>query len=288
MRLIVTADLHYNHPRSRPLAEKLIADINRAGGDVLLVIGDTAPCDTEELEQCLSLFHFAGPKLFVAGNHELWTHGQDSYAIHTTELPRRVRELGWRWLEGDPFVAGNDLAIVGSIGWYDYSFAQSNLQIPQRFYRHKVSPGAAGHLAEYQHLLDDPADDLTPQALSVVGRWNDGRFVKLHRDDEQFLHELTARLNRQLHALEHVRTIVAATHHLPFRELLPPSHTTQWDFAKAYLGSDAIGGTLLRHKNVRHAFCGHSHFPAESTVGPIHAVNVGSGYRAKKFLAVDL
>ena len=54
--------------------------------------------DGDALEKCLSMFRFAGPKLFIAGNHELWTtdEGGDSYAIHTTHLPRRVRQLGWR------------------------------------------------------------------------------------------------------------------------------------------------------------------------------------------------
>jgi hypothetical protein len=289
MRLIITADLHYDHAHAGTLVEQVVADINRAGGDVLLVIGDTASSDGDALEKCLSMFRFAGPKLFVAGNHELWTtdEGGDSYAIHTTHLPRRVRQLGWQWLETEPFVIGNDAAIVGTLGWYDYSYAQPSLEIPQRFYRQKVSPGAARHFEEFRHMLET-ADDVSPRAMKVTARWNDGRFVKLHRPDEQFLGELTTRLDRQLHDLAHVKTIVAATHHLPFRELLPPSHSAQWDFAKAYLGSDAIGGTLLRHKNVRHAYCGHSHYAAGTRIGHVHAVNIGSGYRVKKFLTLDV
>ena len=288
MRVVLTADLHYNHPRSRPLAEQLIANINRAGGDVLVIIGDTAVADSgdDALEQCLSRINFRGPRLFIAGNHELWTRTGDSHAIYTTELPRRVRAMGWHWLEDEPFVAG-DVAIVGSVGWYDYSFAQPSLQIPPRFYRHKLSPGAASYLEEFSHLLHD-GDDLSPQAMSVVARWNDGRFVKLHRRDEDFLGELLERLDRQLASLAHLRHVVAATHHLPFAELLPPPHSAQWDFAKAYLGSHALGQLLLKYENVRHVFCGHSHYPAEAQVSHIHAVNIGSGYRSKSFKLLDV
>ena len=289
MRLIVTADLHYDHANAGSMVEAVVTDINTTGGDVLLLVGDTATSDGDALERCLSLFNFAGPKLFIAGNHELWTEtGDDSYRLYTTDLPRRVRQLGWHWLESEPFIApGGQVAFVGSVGWYDYSYAQASLEIPQRFYRQKVSPGAARHFDEFRHLLE-PGEDIPPRAMRVTARWNDGRFVKLHRSDEQFLGELTARLDRQLHHLAHVKTVVAATHHLPYRELLPPSHSAQWDFAKAFLGSDAIGGTLLRHKNVRHAFCGHSHYAAETRIGHVHAVNVGSSYRAKKFLTLDL
>jgi 3',5'-cyclic AMP phosphodiesterase CpdA len=286
VRLLVTADLHFNHPRSRPLAEELIDRMNRAGGDVLVVVGDSAGSHGDALEQCLSRFRFKGPKLFVPGNHELWTAGGDSYALWTTELPRRCAAMGWQWLSDAPFVAG-DVAIVGSLGWYDYSFAPPELGIPRRFYERKISPGVADRLAEYADLLDEQSD-IAPVARQIVARWNDGVHVKLGRSDEQFLDELLARLDRQLGELAKMKTIVAAIHCLPFAELLPPSHSAQWDFAKAYLGSGRIGQVLLRHTNVKRVFCGHSHFPAETTVGSIHAVNIGSGYRAKHYRAEDV
>ena len=60
-------------------------------------------------------------------------------------------------------------------------------------------------------------------------------------------------------------------HHLPFRELLPPPHSAQWDFAKAFLGSERIGQLLLARPNVRHVFCGHSHLPMDVNIGEIRA-----------------
>ncbi|HMB96244.1 MAG TPA: hypothetical protein VKK61_09420, partial [Tepidisphaeraceae bacterium] len=231
-----------------------------------------------------SKFNFPGEKLFVAGNHELWTHGDDSYEILRKQLPVRIKNLGWRWLQGEPFVAG-DLAIVGNIGWYDYSFAQPSLEIPRRFYAAKISPGAAEHLSEFSYLL---GDDIPPHARQIVARWNDGKFVKLHRTDEQFLEELLAELKSQLDLLSRLKRIIAAVHHLPFAQLLPPPHGAQWDFAKAYLGSDRIGELLLRYTNLSDVFCGHSHFPATATIGHIHAINIGSGYRGKRHLALDI
>jgi predicted phosphodiesterase len=286
MRLIATADLHYNHPRSRGLADALIEEMNQAGGDVLLVVGDTAAADGDALERCLSRFRFAGPKLFVAGNHELWTSRDDSHAIYTQELPRRVRSLGWHWLEAEPFVAG-DVAIVGSVGWYDYSFAQPGLLIPRRFYERKISPGAAGRFEEFAALFR-PDDDLAPSAREIVARWNDGRYVKLHRSDDAFLLELLETLKAQLDAVASAGKVVAAVHHLPFRELLPPPHNSQWDFAKAYLGSERIGNLLLQSPNISHVFCGHSHLALEARVRHIHAINIGSGYRWKTFRTLDL
>jgi predicted phosphohydrolase len=286
MRLLATADLHYNHLKSRPSADDVIERMNAAGGDVLLVIGDAAAADGEALEECLSRFSFAGPKLFVPGNHELWTLGPDSYRLYREDLPRRVRALGWQWLPSEPFAMG-DVAIVGSIGWYDYSFAQDSLGIPRRFYEAKVSPGVAERINEFSPLLEQ-ADDVGPVARGVVARWNDGKFVKLHRSDEAFLRELAGEMRGQLEELRGTRSVVAAFHHLPFRELLPPARNIQWDFAKAYLGSALLGEVLLEFANVKHVLCGHSHFPAQARVVHVDAVNIGSGYRWKTFNVLDV
>jgi predicted phosphodiesterase len=287
MRVLVTSDVHYNHPASRPVAEELIGQINRAEGDVLVLVGDTGVLQDDHLGECLSRIEFKGEKLFVAGNHELWTHGADSYQLFKDELPRRVRALGWRWLQDEPLLVGDDVAIVGSIGWYDYSFAPAHLQIPRRFYEAKVSPGAAERLEEHYALFQD-ASDLGDEARSVVARWNDGKFIKLHRPDDVFLRELLDQLQSQLDALRDRRRVLAMIHHLPFRELLPPPRSGQWDFANAFLGSDAIGQLLLGYENVTDVYCGHSHFASERQIGHIRAVNPGCGYRHKTLVTIDV
>ena len=285
MRLLITADLHYNHARSKALAIDLIEEMNRAGGDALLVIGDTAVADGRHLEECLSRFTLPGPKLFLCGNHELWTHTGDSYALFTEELPRRVEALGWQWLETRPFVA-RSFAIVGTVGWYDYSLAADRLEIPRRFYEARLSPGAAEYLGR-SDLLGDRSD-LSPAALELVARWNDGKFVKLHRGDEAFLEECLARLESHLRDVTHLPRVVVATHHLPFRELLPPMRFNQLDFAKAYLGSERIGELIRRFPNVGRVYCGHSHFGVSARIGDLRATNIGSTYRWKTFDVLEL
>ncbi len=286
MRLLITADLHYNHGKSKALADDIIAQMNAAGGDGVLVVGDTAAADGGAFEQCLSRFTLKGPKLVVAGNHELWTNGPDSYSLLHETFPARAAAIGWQWLQDEPFIAG-EIAIVGNVGWYDYSFAQPSLNIPKRFYEQKVSPGAAERFEEFAFLFDR-TDDLTPETREIVARWNDGRHVKLGRSDVAFLDELLLQLGTQLDSLSRQRQVIAAVHHLPFRELLPPPHSAQWDFAKAYLGSEAIGKLLLKYANLTHLFCGHSHMPTDQQIGHIHAINIGSGYRWKTFYTLDL
>lgn len=286
MKLLATADLHFNHPRSRKLAIELIERINTLHFDILLLVGDTATGEGDDLERCLSLFTHAGPKLFVAGNHELWSRQPDTYHLFTQVLPKRLADLGWHWLEGHPYLL-DGVAFVGTVGWYDYSFAPNHLGIPARFYQAKVSPGAADRLSEYAHLLADRSD-IREEHYEIVARWNDGKHVRLQRPDEQFLAERLADLEASLLEVRHARQVIAAVHHLPCREMLPPRHTASWDFAWAYLGSPAIGEMLRRFANVTHILSGHSHLPYRGVHNGVELINIGSGYRQKQLLQLDL
>ena len=165
--------------------------------------------------------------------------------------------------------------------------ALPELGIPWRFCAEKISPGAAERYSQYANLFETTGDIL-PIARELIARWNDGKFVKLHRSDEDFLQEILDRLANQLTALADKRRVVACVHHLPFRDLLPPPHSAQWDFAKAFLGSERIGQILLAFPNVQDVFCGHSHLPMTADIGSLHVVNIGSGYRWKTYKVLNI
>lgn len=285
MRVLVAADLHWNHPRSRESAEALIHQINRERFDVLVMVGDVGVGDGESIEECLSHFGFRGPRLFVPGNHELWSTDPD-VNLHDQELPERITSLGWHWLPRGPFIQG-EVGIVGSVGWYDYGFADAELQIPRLFYERKMSPGAVLSLREPQDLIE--AANAAPEpARELVARWNDAKYVHLGMSDEAFVARECDRLHRELQTLHDKRQVIAAIHTLPFEELLPPMKGGQWNFAKAFLGTPRIGEVLKRFDNVSHVVCGHSHYPVEAQVGLMKAINIGAGYRSKRFVVIDL
>ncbi|MFA6133557.1 MAG: hypothetical protein WC869_06025 [Phycisphaerae bacterium] len=66
MRILVTSDLHYDVLRSRPSAQEVAARACVAGGDVLVLVGDTAGAEPGPMKDCLALFEtFKGLKLLV-------------------------------------------------------------------------------------------------------------------------------------------------------------------------------------------------------------------------------
>ncbi len=288
MRLIVTADLHYEFAEFRPRVDALAAEICRVGGDVLVLAGDTFAQDLSLLGRCLHLFDgFRGEKLLIAGNHDLWTRTGDSFALYDRVIPEAARACGFHDLDTAPRVIG-DVGFVGTIGWYDYSFRDEALGIPLRFYEHKVAPGHARHDWQFARLLTI-TDDIPPDGFRAGSRWMDGEMIRWDTDDRRFNQITIDRLEAQLAAVEGgVRTIVAVTHHLPFAEMLKRKADPTWGFGNAFMGSVGLGDTLRRHDKVRHAVFGHSHARDARQLGPIAALNVGCTYRMKRCDVIDV
>ena len=131
MRILVTADLHYDIRRSREPTEQLARQALATGGDCLVLVGDSAGRDLQPLRDCLRLFaDFPDRKLFVPGNQCLWcNHDEDSLDRYERILPATVAGEGFAMLDHEPVVLGG-VGLVGSVGWYDYSFRVKSLEIP--------------------------------------------------------------------------------------------------------------------------------------------------------------
>ena len=135
MRILATCDLHYG---SRPAADShthaLAKAAIRAGGDALIIAGDVAGPDKSDFSACLDLFRdFPGLRLVVPGNHDMWSTTQEARELYEQELPARAVDAGFKYLDVAPVVMG-PVAFVGSMAWYDYRFAISELGAPDGAY----------------------------------------------------------------------------------------------------------------------------------------------------------
>jgi Icc-related predicted phosphoesterase len=345
MKILITADLHYDISRSKASARDLARKAVEEGGDALVLVGDTAGADLPPLKECLGLFAgFGGRKLLVPGNHCLWCRaGQTSIERYERIIPEAAAEMGFAVLDHTPVVmeeirdatlfpaggktpecpspsgnrvvslisgeaqtveigdttpfpaTGNRVAspisvgLAGTVGWYDYSFADESLGLPVDFYRAKVAPGAARFLGDYEDILERHRDRLTDRHYGMGSHWMDGVHVKLGMSDEEFLDRLCRKLRSQLDDLSRrAERIVVFTHHVPFSELVPRGRPDRFAFAAAYMGSPKLGEVILEFPKVTHVYCGHSHWPGRIQVGRVSVVNVGSTYTDKKLEILEL
>jgi len=289
MKLVVTADLHYNVARSVEPTRTLAEEICKLEADALLILGDVGGRDSRIVSDCLHLFdRFSGQKFFVAGNHDIWVNpGEDSLERFENALPALCREADFHPLDVEPALV-NHVGIVGSMGWYDASFRPARLEIPYRFYEHKVAPGAASRLSRYKHLVED-LSDVPEAAMRVSSRWMDGEHVRLSMSDLEFCHYLRDRLSQHLETVaDQCHTIVVGLHHIPFAQLIPHNDDPNWAFAGAFLGSELFGQAMLDHPKIRYALCAHSHLVHQTKIQHIECINVGCTYVKKRYEIIEL
>jgi hypothetical protein len=291
MRILSTADLHYDIRRSQGPTEELAARALATGGDALVLVGDSAGRDPQPLRECLRLFEgFTGRKLLVAGNHCLWCYPDEpsSWDRYHDKLPEVAAEEGFEVLDHAPVQIGG-VGLAGSVGWYDYSFRDESLDIPVPFYAAKVSPGAAARFEEHDALMAAHGDGLTERHMSMGVRWMDGQYVRLGMTDEEFVAYLADRLDGQLAALgESCERIVSFIHHLPFAMIAPEGRPDRFAFTAAYMGAQRFGDMLLKHEKVSHVYCGHSHWRDQQRIGHLDVINIGSTYVEKHLEVLDL
>ncbi len=292
MKILATADLHYDIARSREPAGRLAREVCAMQADALVLVGDTGGINPDTLVECLRLFDgFSGQKFLVPGNHCLWCRaGEDSLDRYHQVIPQAAASAGFSVLDRQPAIVGN-VGLVGSIGWYDYSMVDGSLGIPLPFYHAKLAPGAAAYLDEPHHreLLAAWGSQLGERQMSMGVRWMDGQHVHLTMSDEAFTAQLADTLQRQIDELApRVDRIVAFLHHLAFREQVPPDRPDRFAFAAAYLGSVRLGEILLASPKVTNVFCGHSHWGDCRNIGHLSVVNIGSTYVDKKLEVLEL
>jgi len=263
MQVVITADLHYGVGNNQRIVADFAKKVIRTKADVLLLIGDTFAFNQQLLVECLRLFDsFEGDKLFVAGNHDLWTRGTDSLKVYEKTLPRITKLCGFHYLDQKPFTKGK-VGFVGNISWYDYSFKDKSKPILPQYYSSKQWPG--------------------------VVSWNDSLYVHLGMSDSAFTERVNRKLKRHLaQASKQAGTIICAVHHVPFRQLLRTNHTSTDKFLTAFSGSEATGKIIQSFPKVKYVFCGHTHQKKRAMIGGITAINIGSDYLRKRFEVLEI
>ncbi|MBI1914018.1 MAG: metallophosphoesterase family protein [Planctomycetes bacterium] len=274
LRIAVTADLHWGHQaRGVEATRLLVSYLEEHPPDVLLLAGDIG---TGVLfGDCLAQFgRVECCKVLVPGNHDVWVLPEDehdSLTLYQKELPRIAALHRFHYLDaGSLLLPEADVALVGSINWYDYSWS----------------------LEKLRECYPDELHRLESKRFTR-GRHNDANFVRWPLDDVTFTAEVVATFERLLRdSLAVVGKAIVVTHHPPFYGLSvprpgPPTDLDSllWD---AFCGNRAMEEVLARHADrIAFAFCGHTHRERENTLNGIRGYNVGGDYHFKRLLWLE-
>lgn len=274
LQLAIAADLHWGHGGRGEDATRLLASfLQRQPPDVLILAGDIGT--GSYFGECLQLFsEVPCRKALVPGNHDLWVRPgaeRDSLQVYDEDLASLSRQHGFHYLDhGSLLLPHSNLALVGCINWYDYSWS---LEMLRRDY-----PDEEYRLASKQFTR---------------GRHNDVNFVRWPLDDVRFTARVVAAMEQHLRqALAQVERVIVVTHHPPMRGISFPDKqpplTLDDLLWEAFGGNQAMEDLLARHApRIAFAFCGHTHRARECVWHGIRGYNVGGDYHFKCLLWLD-
>jgi predicted phosphodiesterase len=305
MRICAAADLHY--PRDGLAHARRIAhSMCGSGAGVLVLAGDVATGEAEHQRTVLGLFaDFAGPKLYVPGNHDLWSDGRSGATerLYREELPAIVEGCGFRYLPAGPVVVG-DTAFVGAAGWYDYSLRQQEPPRPGLRVTplRPVTDGETIRLRAVRHRVGIAWEDVTGADCAAGGLawteageprsllWNDTVHIAWGAGDAEVCRREADQVTLWLAGIPATaRRIVGVCHCVPFSALLG-GFTREVPLAhcRAYMGSDLLGAAFAADSRVRMVLCGHAHHQKVCEVGNVVAANCSVGARRSGPLLLTL
>jgi len=271
-RIAVTADIHFDPSgyHTPPEDVRDLAARMRAQCPDAIVLGGDLGHPSKSFAGCLAAFSGSSvPVAVLAGNHDVWRdeRGWSSRELWLRRLPRLTEEAGLVWLESTTLRLG-EVAIVGSLAWYDYSAAPTSLPYPAEYY------------ADIKASLN-----------------NDGRWIDWPWSDLELSAALRAGLVGRLEGLETdagVRSVLLVTHVPLFEEqIVRKPGDRRWELSNAYFGNLRTGQAVLRFSKLAQVISGHTHFGKRALVQrpplpdlPVSVV--GSDYGSPAFEMVEL
>jgi predicted phosphohydrolase len=266
MKIFAISDIHIdgkNKVSAYHLPQKMLHHYaNTKDKSVLIILGDVSQ-NLPILHNFLKLFeNLPIPKLFVAGNHDIWvTEGSNSFVKYMVVLKEAVEDAGFHYLDKEPFIY-NRIGFIGNIGWYDYSFRTKTTVVPVDL---KLLRKLSTKYISFDELTEKDYEEKMLMGeskgnLFVVTSWNDRHYIHWDYTDTEFTQKCQKKIKQQFEAIDSaVDRIVFASHHVHFQEGVIQKNMLQWDFNNAFVGSKSIGQYVLGQKKVDLLLFAHTH-----------------------------
>lgn len=227
MKISILSDIHVDkqYVESDPIEKALIKVLNEEKPEYLILAGDVADNYAKTLEILNYIEKNTNTKiLFVPGNHDLWN--KENGIKNTNEIYLKLKEFKGNLTNGPVII--NDWAIVGDVGWYDYSFAH------EKYTLEELSRG----------------NDFNRH-------WKDKKFINWEKDDITVTQQFKNKLNSQIDNLKD-KNIILVTH-VVTHENFTVKDRDMWEYFNAYLGTKNYDD-LYKKDNVKYVVMGHVHY----------------------------
>jgi len=252
MKIGILSDIHVdiNFADKDRVIPSIIKFINEHSLDLMIIAGDIASdyeltlCSLKEIEEKTKV-----PCLFVPGNHDIWTEN------HSEKTSWEIYELLKSYshnLTNGPYVINENWVVIGDLGWYDFSFGDSN--------KYNFSDFS---LMKYENRVWQD---------SYKAIWNRST-LDMHK---YFINKLEKQLNEYKD-----RNVIIVTHVLPVLDFTVQPPSPMWEYMNAFLGSSGYGELILKYPNVKYAVSGHVHYRKHKLINNTDFICNCLGYRSE-------
>ena len=269
--------------------------VNNIDPDYVVIAGDLTEGEKESFEIFLKEFEEIDcPKLICLGNHDLWVQSfEEATSLEKMEEFIEMGEsFGYHMLDNKPFLE-KDSGFAGTVGWYDYSFADPQFpikDIENKILFYKGDTFAASWWNDRFYFRLKKRNPLMEMTFTE----DDNFFVdslkipRSSREEDTYFTKLCYKhLNKSLNKIKDAKIKIAVIHHLPFKELLNIGRekTIESLFFNAYMGSKCFG-ELMIEKKVDICICGHTHLDVRRKIHGIEVYNVSEIKRGIKKIEI--
>ncbi|BCS93298.1 metallophosphoesterase [Metallosphaera javensis (ex Sakai et al. 2022)] len=270
VKVLFASDVHYpDGDRTSRLFSLL-----RGKPDLLVLAGDLITLGSvQDLRKFFVKLRkvYQGPVVGVPGNHEHWlTRGERDRGITSLEKVEMIAEV-YREFRGvllqvdGPFQTDSGLTLVGTTGWYDYSFARDLNFSVEDF--ENCNP---------YHCTREELMACEKRGYCDCKSWfNDCIYVNLGMSNEEYLRLNVRILEDQLRS---VKDAVVVLHHAPRKDLIKVTGEREKDFFLAFDGSERLE-EVIRNHGVEHVIYGHLHEGSRQDHVTVDGVRYVNGYR---------
>jgi putative phosphoesterase len=280
LKILSLSDLHLdiNKENSQKILNQLLEIIQKNSIDIFIIAGDIA-ANLKVIAEFFNRFiDIEIPKLYVPGNHDLWVNENQTLNSHLKYyeiLPEIASTFEWHYLPQKPLKI-DDVAFIGSVGWYDYSTRNKDLDaiLSYEHYEQKVNPTNKVWMDKqfitWNRNISDK--DLTTKFLTEM------LFDLKSLNFKTILQENHNSLTNSM-INENIANLIAITHTVPDEEIIYRTNNINIDYFHAFLGSNRIGellDTILDTRVIN--LCGHYHRKSEIIKGNREIYTTPLGY----------
>lgn len=278
MKVAYTSDIHADITlNNKQLVPYLVNRIKEIEPDVFVIAGDVSN-SLDGLDNTLKQFsELECLKVMIPGNHDVWFEsknslrkGKDSFYKYREAIPQICKSNGFIYPIEEPYII-NNIAIVGNLGWYDYSMADIRLTDKYNFLDYTIGKFLEGEWNDSKYAVWLRAPN-SPNWKERLRTFNNNAVF------EQLFYELKAVVQQIPNS---IKQLLIVLHTAPFKEcILTGDVPSPFD---AYEGSVQIGefiSDVAKDRSVS-VICGHRHKKLFLHMGNVKVYRSPVGYLDK-------